>query len=96
MTSKAFDNKVKLSDLVALDGLTSGVWVRAPSIFRLRVTGTGTVVLDARNKLNVVTASVASIIANAATNQIAYPYLGDDAYEMRATFPASMTVEVLA
>ncbi|CAB4160610.1 hypothetical protein UFOVP728_3 [uncultured Caudovirales phage] len=96
MTSKAWDSKVKLSDLVALDGLTSGVWVRAPSIFRLRLTGTGTVTLDARNKLNVVTTSVASFVTTSATNQIEFPYLGDDAYEMRATFPASMTVEVLA
>lgn len=96
MTSKAFDNKVKLSDLVALDGMTSGVWVRAPSIFRLRLTGTGTVTLDARNKLNVVTTAIETFVVSGATNQIVYPYLGNDAYEMRATFPASMTVEVLA
>jgi hypothetical protein len=75
--------------------LTNGTWASAPSVFRLRLTGTGTVVIDSRDALGVESLAVATFIASAATNQIEFPYLGDAAVALRATFPNTMTVEVL-
>ena len=75
--------------------LWSGSWTPAPSLFRLRLVGTGSLVVDSRDALGVVSSAVATFSADAATNQIEFPYLGDSAIEMRATFPSTMTVEVL-
>lgn len=75
--------------------LRSGSWTPAPSLFRLRLVGTGSLVLDSRDVLGAVSSAVATFTAAAATNQIEFPYLGDAAIEMRATFPSTLTVEVL-
>ncbi len=75
--------------------VSSGAWVRPASVFRLRLIGTGAVTIDSRDALGVVSSAVATFTAAAATNQIEFPYLGDGAIEMRATFPSTMTVEVL-
>lgn len=96
MTSKALLNKDKLNDLTAVDAITTGAWVKVPSIFRLRLVGTGTVTLDARNRLNVITTGVQSYTASGATDQIEFPFLGENAVQMRANFPSGLTVEVLA
>ena len=77
------------------NALESGVWVLAPSLFRLRLVGSGSIVIDARSALGVVTAAIASYSASNATDQIKFPYLGDAAVALRATFPNTMTVEVL-
>lgn len=95
MTSKALLNKDKLNDLTAVDAITTGTWVKVPSIFRLRLVGTGTVTLDARDRLNVITTAVETYTISGATNQIEFPWLGDGAVEMRVTYPATATVEVL-
>lgn len=74
----------------------AGKWMSAPSIFRLRLIGTGTVLVDSKNRLGVVTSAVEFYTASNATNQIEFPALGRDAVEMRLTYPASLLVEVLA
>lgn len=74
----------------------SGTWIRVPSIFRLRLIGTGTVVIDSKNRQGIVISAVDSFTVNNATNEIVFPSLGDEAVEMRATFPATLLVEVLA
>lgn len=74
---------------------TSGVWVKAASIFRLRLTGTGTVTMDSRNRLGVITTGTHTATASGATNQIEFPYAGDDATELLFTFPNTLTVEVI-
>lgn len=73
----------------------SGEWISAPSIFRLRLIGTGTVVVDSRNRLGTITTAVDTYVISGATNQIEFPFLGDDAVEMRITYPGTATVEVL-
>lgn len=75
--------------------LISGVWAHAPSVFRLLLVGSGVAIVDARDVLGNVDAAVATFTANDATNQIEFPYLGDDAVELRVTFPSTLTVEVL-
>jgi len=76
-------------------GLPDGVWIKIPSIFRLRLTGTGSVTLDARNALNEITTEVASFSASSATNQIEFPYPGDDAIEIRATYTGTCVAEII-
>ena len=39
--------------------------------------------------------AVGNFSATSATNQIEFPYLGDACDEMRMTYPATLTVEVL-
>lgn len=75
--------------------LRSGDWQRAPTIFRLRLTGSGSCVVDGRDILGNITANVATFTASGAINQIEFAYLGDAATEIRCTFPATLTVEVL-
>jgi hypothetical protein len=71
-------------------------WVPVPGIFRLRITGTGTVQLDARNGLGVETLAVETWSVTSATNEIVFPYAGDDATHMRISASGTATVEVLA
>jgi len=73
----------------------SGEWISAPSIFRLRLVGTGTITVDSRDRLGAITTAVETYTISSATNQIEFPWLGDGAVEMRVTYPATATVEVL-
>ena len=73
----------------------SGQWLSAPSIFRLRLVGTGTITVDSRDRLGVISTAVETYTISGATNQIEFPWLGDGAVEMRVTYPATATVEVL-
>ncbi|MCA9280385.1 MAG: hypothetical protein KDA34_14950 [Phycisphaerales bacterium] len=75
--------------------LTSGEWVTIPTVFRLRLTGTGTVVMDARDSLGVETAAVESFIIEGATDQIEFPYAGDNAVAIRITVTGTATAEVI-
>lgn len=83
------------AELAALYLLTSGEWSKAPSIFRLRLTGTGSVVIDSRDKLGAIASNIATYVLSSATNQIEFPYLGDVASDIRATFGPGITVEIL-
>ena len=73
----------------------SGEWIGVPSIFRLRLVGTGTITVDSRDRLGTITTAVETYTISSATNQIEFPWLGDGAVEMRVTYPATATVEVL-
>lgn len=74
--------------------MISGTWFSTPSVFRLRITGTGTVQLDSRNSAGAVTA-VATYTVSGATDQIEFPYAGDNAVAIRSTFSGNVTVEVI-
>lgn len=80
---------------VLYGSLTSGAWMKVPTIFRLRLTGTGTCVVDSRNRLGVVSTGIASYSPSGATNEIEYPYPGDDAVEIRVTLTGTCQAEVL-
>ena len=74
----------------------SGEWRFALSLFRLRITGTGTVTMDSRDSLgNITLNSSGPYTAASATDQIEFPYAGDNARQIRLTFPATATVEVI-
>lgn len=74
--------------------LADGVWATIPSIFRLRLTGTGTVVIDSKDSLGNITTGVASYTVSGATDQIEFPYAGDNAVAIRATLTGT-TAEVI-
>lgn len=75
--------------------MTSGTWMRVSSIFRLRLTGTGNVTVDAKDWAGNITTSVESYSIIGATDQIEYPYLGEDAVAMRVTLTGTATAEVI-
>ena len=75
--------------------VTSGTWITVPSIFRLRFTGTGAAVLDSRDSLGVITSAVNSYTLSGATDQIEFPYAGDNAVNIRVTLTGTVTCEVI-
>jgi hypothetical protein len=75
--------------------VASGVWITQPSVFRLRLTGTGTATMDAKDSLDNITSAVAVFTASGATDQIEFPYAGDNAVAIRFTLTGSVTVEVI-
>ena len=75
--------------------MVAATWMTIPSIFRLRITGTGTVTIDARDSLGNITLAVHVAVATAATDQIEFPYAGDDAVQIRATLGGTTTCEVI-
>jgi hypothetical protein len=74
--------------------MVSAAWFTSPSVFRLRLTGTGSVQFDSRDSAGTVTV-VATYTLSGATDQIEFPYAGDNAVAIRATFSGDITVEVL-
>ena len=81
---------------VALDTvLVSGTWAGVPSLSRLRVTGTGALSVDSRDKAGNVTTAVFSSSYTATTETIEFPFYGASAVQIRATFPNTLTVEVI-
>lgn len=98
----SLDSNGDVAGLVGPDGasvlvgpLQNNVWMRIPSIFRLRLTGTGTCTLDARDSLGAITLAFATYTASAATDQIEFPFAGTSAVEIRATLTGTCTAEVI-
>lgn len=77
------------------DTFEAAPWIDVPTIFRLRLAGTGTLIVDARDVSGTVTEGVATYVAAGATQQIEYPWLGDAAREIRLSHPSTLRVEVL-
>jgi hypothetical protein len=75
--------------------IESGAWRYVPPIFRIYVSGTGSITIDAKNPAGVITTSVYTGSLSGANGEILYPYLGDDASQMRVTFTGSLTGEVI-
>jgi hypothetical protein len=95
------DASGNVTGLLGLEGgllrgpLVSGVWFTIPSVFRLRLTGTGSVTIDSRDSLGTVTAGIASYVLSGASDQIEFPYAGDHAVSIRATLTGTATAEVI-
>lgn len=73
----------------------SGQWASIPSLSRLRIVGTGSLSIDSRNRAGVVTSFVFSKTYASVLESIEFPYYGNSAVEIRATFPNTLTVEVI-
>jgi len=72
--------------------LLNGVWVKLPAIYRLLLSGTGTVTIDQRSRDGTVTANVATYTLTGFTED--YPYF-NNAYEVRATLTGTATAEIV-
>lgn len=75
--------------------LQSNVWAAVPAISRLRVVGTGTLSVDSRSRGGLIASAVFTGNYSNTLETIEFPYYGDAAVEIRATFPATLTVEVI-
>lgn len=75
--------------------LLSATWKPITGMPRLLLNGTGTVSIDAKNRAGTITSAVYSITLSGAVNQIAFPYFGDDALAVRATFTGTATAEIV-
>lgn len=89
------DSRTAASVAASKYAITAGSWWRVPTISRLRITGTGSLSINSRNGAGAVTSSVFSGNYSGANGKIEFPYYGDEAVEILATFPNTLTVEVI-
>ncbi len=75
--------------------LVNTVWTSIPTLFRLALTGTGSITLDSMDLAGTITSNVFSVTKSAAVNQIEYPYAGDSAVKIRATFTGSLSAKII-
>lgn len=92
---KATPDTDNVPDRSTAVNLAPGQWQSIPSISRLRVVGTGSLSIDSRDRAGTVTTAVFTGSYASATGTIEFPYYGDAAVQIRATFPATLTVEVI-
>lgn len=89
--------RAKINDAIAYlpNMLVSGEWKPFTSWPRLLLNGSGTVTIDSRNRAGTITTGVFAQTLSGATNEIAFPYFGDDAVEIRATLTGTAVAEIL-
>lgn len=73
----------------------SGEWVTTAAVFKVVITGTGSVTMDARDANGDITSSVYSESLSGAVNQVGFPYAGDAAMAVRFNFPSTISVQVI-
>lgn len=74
--------------------LVSGGWFWAETICRLRCVGTGSLVVDGRDRSGVVTANILKRSFTGSTGAKPELLFANTAVQIRATFPPTLTVEV--
>ena len=89
--------KVATADLTnAVDWDLGGSWLPVPTVFRLRIAGTGSLQMDSRDSLGGVTLAAFPLTTYAGeTDKIEFPYAGDDAVAIRLTTTGTLTCEVI-
>lgn len=70
-------------------------WRFVPSIFRLYMKGTGNISIDAKNPDGVITTAVYTTSLSNATGEVLYPFIGNDAAQMRINLTGTLTGEVI-
>lgn len=75
--------------------LFDGVWVPISSLFRLRLSGIGSVILDSKDIDQVVSEGVAEFSSDSSASKIEFPYPGAGAVQIRANITGNLTVEML-
>lgn len=98
----ATDASGNVTGLVSGDGsfligpVASGAWMKVLSLFRLRITGTGTLQMDSKDSLGNITLATFPLTSyTGATDTIEFPYAGDDAVAIRVTLTGTLTCEVI-
>ena len=67
------------------NGVLGSSWVTLPSVYRLQISGTGTISIDTLAWDGVTITTGVFSFAPTGTSQPVYPYFGDSAYAVRAT-----------
>lgn len=83
---------------VSLTGaLPSGVWVQIYGLSRLKLSGTGTVSIDANTALDGTGTTTTAVFtaSPAGTTAIAFPFFGNDAVAVRATYTGTAAAEII-
>lgn len=75
--------------------IVNGDWRYMPSIFRLYMSGSGTITIDAKNPAGTITTAVFTATLTSASGEILYPFIGNDASQMRITLTGTLTGEVI-
>lgn len=76
--------------------VTPGEWIPFSGLIRLLCTGTGVLTMDSRNSLRDITLAVHGPVSLvSATNQVEFPYPGDDAVEIRLSLTGTATAKVI-
>lgn len=77
--------------------LTSGVWKPFTGLPRLKLTGTGTVTIDANTAVNGTGTTTAAVFtaSPAGSTTIAFPFFGTDAVAVRATYTGTALAEII-
>lgn len=90
-----YNVKATMKNLRGMDPLSANSWTRVTGLPRLRLTGTGTVSIDARDSLGNITAGVESYSVSGAVNQIEFPFFGESTIEVRATVTGTAVAEII-
>lgn len=88
-------DRIEFTTEATMGNLINGEWFPITSVFRLLMTGSGTVTIDSKDALETVTIGVYSVTLINATNQIGFPYAGDAAVQIRATLTGTATAKVI-
>lgn len=70
-------------------------WRYIPSIFRLCMSGSGTLTIDAKNPAGVETLAVFTQTLSGANGEIMFPFVGNDTAQIRISLTGTLTGEVL-
>jgi hypothetical protein len=75
--------------------IVSGDWITHPTMFRLLLTGSGTITVDSKDSLGVVSTAVYTDSFTDATNRIGFPYAGDNSMYIRITTTGTVKAVLL-
>lgn len=80
-------------DISYTGNITSGVWIQAPSSYRLAITGTGTVSIASKDFNDVITDDAIVYTVSNVNNEI-HTFLAGDTKQIKLIFPSSLTVNL--
>lgn len=86
------DNRVKVP---SVGKMTSGSWFPVEPVVRIRVSGTGALTVDSKDRSGNVESNIFNSSYTSVDEAIEFIYPGDSGVYLRATFPSTLTVEVI-
>lgn len=75
--------------------ITSGEWRYAPPIFKIYISGTGTITIDAKNPAGTITTAAYTNTLTSANGEVLFPFVGNDTTQMLITLTGTLTGEVI-
>jgi hypothetical protein len=90
-----FEGDANLRALNIYSKIKSGEWRYCPPIFKIYISGTGTITINAKNPAGAINAAVYSAALTGASGEVLYPFIGADASQMQITLTGTLTGEVI-